>query len=44
MNRGRVIAADRSIEDRLVTDRLTADRFIEDGFGAKGIIDVENSE
>ena len=44
MNRGRVIAADRSIEDRLATDRLTADRFIEDGLGAKGIISGENSE
>ena len=44
MNRGRVIVADRSIEDRLATGRLTADRFIEDGLGAKGIIDGENSE
>ena len=44
MNRRRVTAADRSIEDRLATGRLTADRFIEDGLGAKGIISGENSE
>ena len=43
MNRGRVIAADRSIEDRLATDRLTAERFIEDGSGVNGIISGENS-